>query len=66
MEQMGEEEKARVEAQRASLGSEGLEKCRVTLEEATENNEVCERKRDGGNWRRPLLIMMCVGGTLVV
>ena len=41
MEQMGKEEKARVEAQRAALGPEGLEKCRVQLEEATANNEVC-------------------------
>ncbi|KAK7094598.1 uncharacterized protein C05D11.1-like [Littorina saxatilis] len=39
MEQMGEEEKARVEAQRQSLGPAGLVKCQKTLEEATASNE---------------------------
>ncbi|XP_076436922.1 uncharacterized protein C05D11.1-like [Babylonia areolata] len=40
MEQKGQEEKQRIAAQRQRLGTEGLEKCRVSLEEATAANEV--------------------------
>ena len=40
MKEMGDDEKKRVEDQCKSLGPEGLQRCKTTLEQSIANNEV--------------------------